>query len=76
MDTLDNQDAIRFSQLLESFQLSNNAQLPTSPTGHTLDLIIGDSSPNLIRDIEIEECTISPVYKLITFKLGLPKARD
>ena len=68
--------ACLFKELLNNHQLVNHVWPVTSRTNHTLDLIITDESNNLISGISVEERnTISPVHKLITFQILVPKSR-
>ena len=77
MDDPENRDTISFCELLETYQLHNGVRSATSSSGHMLDLIISDAtSGNFISDVEVEkEFSISPVHKLITFQILLPKSQ-
>ena len=70
IDDNENCNTVSFCELLESYQLSNKVSSVTSSTHHVLDLVICDDISNLIDRVSAEEeFTISPVHKLITFKL-------
>ena len=76
MDDLGSYEAKMLCELLDTHQLVNNVRSLTTATGHMLDLVISHDLNHLIREMEVEEnCTISPVHKLITFKINIPKSK-
>ena len=76
MDDPSDREANLFKELLQNHQLVNNVWPITSTTGHTLDLVITDDTNTSISDLAVEECnTISPIHKMITFRLSLPKSK-
>ena len=69
IDDLTNSDARWFCQFLDNFSLKNYLDSTTYDFGHTLDLVIYDSSSEAFRDIFIEPvCTILD-HRLTSFKL-------
>lgn len=73
MDDLIDGNAIRFSHLLETFDLQQDVRAPTHLQGHTLDLVIARSAAvPLVSNFCIAEQPISD-HKAITFNLTLSK---
>ena len=63
-----------FTNTLDSLQLINMVDCPTSSTGHILDLIITDTNNQIIRNIEVENTnTISPIHKLVLFNIEIAR---
>ena len=54
IDSNENYDAIKLSELLQSFSLTQHVQVPTHSSGHTLDLIITRKTDDLISSVPIE----------------------
>ena len=76
MEDPSDRSTIAFNELLETYQLMNNVESSTSVAGHMIDLIIGDVSNNFVGSVEVERgFMISPVHRLITFDLCLPKSK-
>ena len=76
MNVPQDRHACLFKELLNSHQLMNHVGPVTSRTNHTLDLIITEESNNLVSEISVEERnTISPVHRLITFQILVPKSK-
>ena len=48
MDLVHSKDAVTFNELLDTFGLSQHASVPTHIFGHILDLIITQSTNDLI----------------------------
>ena len=60
IDDLSNSDARRFCQGLDDSSFKNYINSTTYDSGHTLDLVISDSSSKALCDISVEPvCTIS-----------------
>ena len=64
-----------FIELLESHDLENIVNEPTSLLNHTIDLVIQSKNNKIVSDIDVEpECTISPVHKLVSFDINIWKS--
>ena len=73
MDDLMDGNAIRFSRLLETFDLKQYVKAPTHLYGHILDLVITRSAADsLVSNFRVAEQPISD-HKAITFNLTLSK---
>ena len=60
-----------FVELLESHDLVNTVNEPTSLSNHIIDLVIHDVNNKIVCDIDVEpECVISPVHKLVSFSIN------
>ena len=59
VDNLQNTDASRFCNLLETFDLVQHIKESTHLKGHTLDLIITRQSDQMVQDIEVHDKLIS-----------------
>ena len=53
IDDENDRSAIKLTDIMASFGLSNNVSGATSISGHTLDLIFSDPDRNCVRNIEI-----------------------
>ena len=65
IDSNENYDAIKFSELLQSFSLTQHVQVPTHSSGHTLDLIITRKTDDLVSSVPRAGCLFSdhmPVF--------------
>ena len=59
-----------FRELLESHDLENCVNDPTTKSNHLIDLVIQNKDRNIVSELEVEpDCTISPVHKLISFNV-------
>ena len=71
IDDLTNSDARRFCQVLDHLSLKNYINDATYDSGHTLDLVISDSTSEALCDFFVEPvCTISD-HRLISFTLNV-----
>lgn len=62
----------QFTDVIALFGLVNVVNKPTSVCGHTIDLVLVDPSKDIVRDLQVDDvCTISPVQKLVLFKLDV-----
>ena len=74
MDVESDVNRVKFVDLLESHQLSNYVDKVTSTTGHMLDLVLGITDDNFIKDVKIDpDCRFTSIHKLITFRVPLVK---
>ena len=55
VDNLGNTDAIKFTCILESFNLKQHVQGHTHKKGHTLDLLITRADDDLVTSIEVRD---------------------
>ena len=65
IDSNENYDAIKLSELLQSFSLTQHVQVPTHSSGHTLDLIITRKTDDLVSFVPRAGCLFSdhmPVF--------------
>ena len=65
IDSNENYDAIKLSELLQSFSLTQHVQVPTHSSGHTLDLIITRKTDDLVSSVPRAGCLFSdhmPVF--------------
>lgn len=74
VDDANDRYASEFLDMMDSFNLINMVKNATSSGGHILDLVF--CSKDRDKDLEIEVnvddvCLISPVHKLVTFKIPL-----
>lgn len=61
-----------FVELMLSFNLTNLVLQPTSVRGHTIDLVFVDKDSYFFYNVHVDDtCTISPVHKLIDFRMKL-----
>ncbi len=72
MEDMNDYDARRFSNLLNSFSLTQHVTGPTHKEGHTIDLVITRSSEDIIRDLYVTNPVISD-HSAIHFKITVPK---
>ena len=62
----------RFTDMLATFNLVNVVNKPTSICGHIIDLVLVDTSGDLVRNLQVDDvCSLSPVHKLVMFNLNL-----
>ena len=74
IDDSDNASVIAFVEMMDSYNLVNKVHEATSIGGHILDLVFCDIDRDPVQDLNVDEvCTISPVHKLVTFKLAYVK---
>lgn len=59
VDVVDDPDAIKFTDLLESFCLQQHVTVPTHQRGRTLDFIISRRSESIIKSTLVAHCFIS-----------------
>lgn len=72
MDDLNARYVADFVDMVDSFNLVNVVNEPTSIGGHTIDLILVDKGNNFLQDVQVENIfSISPVHKLISFTMQL-----
>ena len=72
MDDLSVRYVSEFVDVMDSFNLANVVDEPTTIGGHTVDLVFADKDINLVQDVQVEEIfSISPVHKLINFRVQL-----
>lgn len=65
-----------FIDTMATFSFGNYVDKPTSVGGHMIDLVFADTTCDIIHDLYVDDvCSISPVHKLITFKLTLEISR-
>ena len=63
-----------FIELLESHDLENVVDEPTSLSNHIIDLVIQNKNNKIVSQIKVEpECVVSPVHKLVHFSVGIWK---
>ena len=55
VDSLGNSEAIKFTSILESFNLKQRVRGPTHKKGHTLDLVITRAEDDLVTSIEVRD---------------------
>ena len=61
-----------FLEILESHNLENCVDDPTTLSNHLIDLVIQNKDSNIVSGLEVEpDCTISPVHKLISFNVNI-----
>ena len=66
----------QFIDTMETFNLINMVDKPTSLRGHTIDLVFADRSRDLIHNLKVEsECNLSPVHKMVTFMMPYIKVQ-
>ncbi|XP_076056378.1 uncharacterized protein LOC143034331 [Oratosquilla oratoria] len=59
-----------FIETIAMFNLINIVDKPTSMCGHIIDLVLVDTSSDLVRDLYVDGvCSLSPVHKLVSFKV-------
>ena len=74
IDNEENYTTRRFHDMMKSFNLVNKVESSTSVGGHILDLVFCDSDHNLVHEVIVDEiCRISPVHKLVTFRIPCEK---
>ena len=70
VDNIHDSDAIKFSDLLESFGLKQHVTGPTHKDGHTLDLIVTQCSDRILSAPPKVDCYVSDhasvCYKLVS----------
>ena len=59
IDSNENYDAIKLSELLQSFSLTQHVQVPTHSSGHILDLIITRKTDDLVSSVPRAGCLFS-----------------
>ncbi|XP_076045645.1 uncharacterized protein LOC143027877 [Oratosquilla oratoria] len=61
-----------FIETVAMFNLINILDKSTSMCGHIIDLVLVDTSSDLVRDLYVDDvCSLSPVHKLVSFNLAL-----
>ena len=65
VDNIDDQDAVRFCELLESVNLELHVNQPTHVHGHTLDLIITRKSEVIIKSTPVPVYLFSDHFSLL-----------
>ena len=76
MDVESDVNRVKFVDLLESHQLSNYVDKVTSTTGHMLDLVLGITDDDFIKDVQIDsDCRFTSIHKLITFRVPIVKEK-
>lgn len=64
----------QFIDTMETFNLINMVDKPTSLRGHTIDLVLADRTRDLIQNLRVDdECNLSPVHKMVTFMIPYAK---
>ena len=72
MDNKSDSYVTEFNELLESHNLENTVNEPTSLSNHIIDLVIHIKTSKLVSDLMIEpECDLSPVHKLVLFNINI-----
>ena len=65
-----------FIDTMNSFNLINSVDKPTSAGGHIIDLVFSDGDKELINNLQVDEiCSLSPVHKLITFTIRIVRVQ-
>ena len=72
VDDLNNRDAPKFTDLLESVNLIQHVKSPTHRHGHTLDLIITRKEEDMIADVQVLADVYSD-HRVICCKINHPK---
>ena len=72
MDTRNNLDAIKFRNIIKSFNLQQHVRQPTHKHGHTLDLLITRTDDDIVTRVEIKDPMLSD-HSAIHCKLRLKK---
>lgn len=76
MDDLSARYVSDFVDMIDSFNLANMVDEPTTIGGHMIDLVLVDKANNLVQDVQVEDIfSISPVHKLINFSVQLAMER-
>ena len=74
---IDNENDIyvsEFQELLETHNLVNSVNAPTSIGNHIIDLVIHNKEPNIVRNLEVEpDCSISPTHRMVIYELDIKK---
>ena len=61
-----------FAEMLESHNLENCVNDPTSQSNHIIDLIIQNKDAKIIKQLDVEpDCSISPVHKMVNFNINI-----
>ena len=68
-DSTDN-DAVQFLDLMDCMNFTNDVNVPTARSGHTLDLVFSDKDLCNTRNLQVD-ADDRPFHKLITFELNL-----
>lgn len=70
MEDHNNLPTIFFTDMIDTFNMTNKVQIATSMGGHVLDLILTDKDCDLVHDVCVDEvCSTSPAHKLVTFAM-------
>ena len=69
VDDETNADSNKLLNLLQIFNLKNYINCPTFNSGHTLDLVIGSISSDLLSNIDIEPTNTISDHRLIKFNI-------
>ena len=64
-------DTLNFTEALENYNLENHINLPTHRSGHTLDLILAESSQVIVEDFSVEQANTISDHMQVSFKLNL-----
>ena len=77
LDDGNENDVKEFLEVMDIYHLINRVQIPTSVSGHILDLVLHFKDSNLIRNIKVEsDFEISKSHKPITFSVDTNKSKN
>ena len=66
---------IEFLEILDTHDLFNSVNKPTSLSNNIIDLVISHKNTNIVKNIEVEpQCSISPMHKLIKFDTNIERS--
>ena len=74
LDNISDYYVNEFIELLESHDLENIVDKPTSLQNHIIDLVIQNKENKMVHGVEIEpECVTSPMHKSVLFNINIQK---
>ena len=74
MDDSGNRDAVRFLDILDSFDLVQHIHQPTHKKGHTLDLFLSRASDDMVKAWRSETCILVTISGYIALYWALSPA--